>query len=126
MDYEQILERLAPEGAAIFAKTFGSSMAEKRTSERPLEPGFIAVDGRPPITFVTWYPNASDFKCNPTYEQLCRNFIDWRDRGDIESYRAAYDGWVESLPLIPFYRNDILPELAAVGVSPREIAWLRL
>lgn len=126
-EYQQIVKRFASEGAAMIREDirqrYGGMAYE---SGRPLEPGFIPVDCRPRITFVTWYPNASDLKRDPNYGQLRRNFETWGDCGDIESYRTAYDDWLASLPHIDFYRNNMLPEIAAVGVSPRELAWLPL
>lgn len=124
-EYQQIVKRFASDGAALIREDIGQrygGMAYE--SGRPLEPGFIPVDRRPRITFVTWYPNASDLKRDPNYDRLRRNFEVWGTSGNMESYRAAYGDWLASLPHIEFYRNNMLPELAAVGVSPSEIAWL--
>lgn len=123
--YEDVVKRFASEGAAMIGENIRQRYGGKAyESGRPLEPGFIPLGGRPRITFVTWYPNASDLKRDPNYNQLRNNFANWGDRGDTESYRAAYEDWLASLPLIDFYRNNMLPELMAVDVSPREIAWL--
>jgi hypothetical protein len=95
--------------------------------ERPLEPGFAPPRRRPKIITVSHYPNDGDLRSKVRdYNALRENFKRWGSDRTIETYRAAYADWLDSVPVIPFHISHTLPVLNALGIAPDEIAWLPL
>jgi hypothetical protein len=119
--YTDVLEQFAAQGAKLISedplKRYRGAISVAR---RPLEPGFIPIDGAPLVAVVSYYPNESDLEGDVDYRALREHFAAWGASGSLEDYAVAYEDWIRSLPVIPFYRDRTLPVIERVGrLCPR-------
>lgn len=125
--YRTSVEGFIKQGSTLVAADIGSRYRQAvPDTGRPLEPGFIPPDVPARITIVTYYPSANDLTAYSRYGELRENFAAWANDSSLPTYRRVYEDWIDSLPHVEFYRDQIAPVLDAIGVSAREMAWLPL
>lgn len=128
-EYQRNVQGFATSGADLISEAIGSRYGGlvPVNPERPLEPGFTPPGRRPRIVAVSHYPNDGDLRGKvDDYEALRDHFIRWGADRTIESYRIAYDDWLDSVRVMPFHLSHTLPVLKGLGIEPSEIAWLPL
>ena len=124
--YSQVLTTFASEGARIInldRTTRYPTIGRRGT--RPLEPGFIPVDGPPRLVTVSFYPNHTEPETDD-FRKARQSFFVWAALGDVASYEAAYRDWLEALPTFPFHRDFDRPIFDALDIGDDRFAWLPL
>lgn len=124
--YQDVVSEFARMGATIIRLDPRSHYEQLGDgARRPLEPGFIPIDGRPILTAISYYPNESDLP-STEFAEGRDAFQNWGRTGNVDDYREAYHRWQSFREQIPFYRRWEAPLFERLGIQSRETAWLPL